>query len=198
MTKKILNIPQHKTVASTPSTPDSGYSKIYVKSDGCWYRLDASGNEFPLGGGGSSIFEEGGGAGSTYRIDNGNAADGICSTISGGFSNLAGCSVHTGATVGGGGCNVAFTNYATISGGYCNTASCYGATIGGGQYNRVDGSFSVIAGGGGGCSTIGNRIGCAAAGAVISGGAQNLVLADNSTISGGGGGAPGQGNTINS
>lgn len=49
MTTKKLHIPIHKEV-STPSTnPPSGYSKIYPKSDGVWYRLDPSGNEVPLG-----------------------------------------------------------------------------------------------------------------------------------------------------
>jgi hypothetical protein len=52
MAKKILSIPQHKNVASTPDTPESGYNKIYVKSDGCWYTLDDAGNENQVGGAG--------------------------------------------------------------------------------------------------------------------------------------------------
>lgn len=55
MPKKILNIPEHKTVASTPSTPDVGYSKLYVKSDGNWYSLDSSGNEILISAGSSSL-----------------------------------------------------------------------------------------------------------------------------------------------
>lgn len=55
MPKKILNIPEHKTVASTPSTPDPGYSKLYVKSDGNWYSLDSSGNEILISAGSSSL-----------------------------------------------------------------------------------------------------------------------------------------------
>jgi len=45
MAKKVLHVPQHKTVTSTPDTPDLGFSKIYSKSDGYWYRLDDLGNE---------------------------------------------------------------------------------------------------------------------------------------------------------
>ena len=54
MSRKIVHIPQHKEVASTPSTPDSGYSKIYVKSDGLWYYLDDTGSENQLGAGGGT------------------------------------------------------------------------------------------------------------------------------------------------
>ena len=56
MSTKIVHIPQHKEVASTPSTPDSGYSKIYVKSDGLWYYLDDAGSESLLGGGGGGTW----------------------------------------------------------------------------------------------------------------------------------------------
>ena len=56
MSRKIVHIPQHKEVASTPSTPDSGYSKIYVKSDGLWYYLDDAGSESLLGGGGGGTW----------------------------------------------------------------------------------------------------------------------------------------------
>ena len=45
MAKKVLHVPQHKAVSSTPATPDLGFSKIYAKSDGYWYRLDELGNE---------------------------------------------------------------------------------------------------------------------------------------------------------
>ena len=47
--KKNHSIPQHKTVGSTPTTPDLGYSKTYVKNDGQWYYLDDSGIEHIFG-----------------------------------------------------------------------------------------------------------------------------------------------------
>jgi len=52
MGKRIVNIPEHKTVASTPSTPLTGYGKIYTKTDGNWYGLDDLGVEVLLSGGG--------------------------------------------------------------------------------------------------------------------------------------------------
>jgi hypothetical protein len=53
MSNKKHNVEEIKTVVTTPATPDLGYSKIYPKSDGEWYRLDDTGNEAPLGGGGA-------------------------------------------------------------------------------------------------------------------------------------------------
>lgn len=53
MSNKKHNVEEIKTVVATPTTPDLGYSKIYPKSDGEWYRLDDTGNEAPLGGGGA-------------------------------------------------------------------------------------------------------------------------------------------------
>jgi len=50
MTKKIVNIPEHRQVSSTPNTPNAGYQKIYAKSDGNWYGLDDLGVETLLGG----------------------------------------------------------------------------------------------------------------------------------------------------
>lgn len=55
MSNKKHNIEEIKTVASTPVTPDLGYSKIYPKSDGEWYRLNDAGDESPLGGGGGAV-----------------------------------------------------------------------------------------------------------------------------------------------
>lgn len=48
MTKKVVNIPQHAEVASTPATPDTGFSKIYMKTDKEWYWLDDTGTEVPF------------------------------------------------------------------------------------------------------------------------------------------------------
>lgn len=48
MTKKVLHIPQHSQVSSTPATPSAGFSKIYPKSDKEWYWLDDAGNENPF------------------------------------------------------------------------------------------------------------------------------------------------------
>lgn len=62
MSNKINNVPQHKTLPSTPATPDSGYAKIYTKSDKLWYGLDDAGVETPLsggGGGGGTVFGSG-------------------------------------------------------------------------------------------------------------------------------------------
>lgn len=50
MTKIIKNIPEHANSSVTPSTPASGYSKIYPKSDKKWYLLDDTGTEKPIGG----------------------------------------------------------------------------------------------------------------------------------------------------
>lgn len=52
MSNKKHNIEEIKTVASTPVTPNLGYSKVYPKPDGEWYRLNDAGNEAPLGGSG--------------------------------------------------------------------------------------------------------------------------------------------------
>jgi hypothetical protein len=51
MANKINNIPQHKTVVNTPTTPDLGFGRIYIKSDNQWYGLDDVGVETQLGGG---------------------------------------------------------------------------------------------------------------------------------------------------
>ena len=52
MTNKINKVPQHKTIPTTPVTPDTGFGKIYIKSDGSWYGLDDQGVETLLSGGG--------------------------------------------------------------------------------------------------------------------------------------------------
>ena len=50
MTRKIVHIPEHRQVSSTPSNPQIGYQKIYAKTDRNWYGLDELGNETLLGG----------------------------------------------------------------------------------------------------------------------------------------------------
>ena len=50
MSKIIKNIPEHASIGVTPSTPTTGYSKIYPKSDKKWYILDDTGLEKPIGG----------------------------------------------------------------------------------------------------------------------------------------------------
>jgi hypothetical protein len=52
MSNKVNNIPQHKTIQSTPGTPDTGFGKIYIKNDKLWYGLDDLGVETLLSGGG--------------------------------------------------------------------------------------------------------------------------------------------------
>lgn len=52
MSNKVNNVPQHKTIPVTPATPDTGFGKIYIKSDRLWYGLDDLGVETPLSGGG--------------------------------------------------------------------------------------------------------------------------------------------------
>ena len=42
---RITYVPQQTDLASTPSTPDTGFSRLYRKSDGDWYELDDAGNE---------------------------------------------------------------------------------------------------------------------------------------------------------
>jgi hypothetical protein len=59
MAKKIYNIPEHKTVASTPSTPALGHSKIYPKSDNLWYFLNDAGVETLLGSGEGYVYKIG-------------------------------------------------------------------------------------------------------------------------------------------
>jgi hypothetical protein len=53
MSNKVNNVPQHKTIPATPTTPDIGFGKIYIKTDRLWYGLDDLGVETPLSGGGS-------------------------------------------------------------------------------------------------------------------------------------------------
>jgi hypothetical protein len=52
MSNKVNNVPQHKTIPATPGTPDTGFGKIYIKTDRLWYGLDDLGVETLLSGGG--------------------------------------------------------------------------------------------------------------------------------------------------
>jgi hypothetical protein len=51
---------------TTPSNPDSGYRRIYPKSDGLWYDLSSGGTETALGGSGGSPNLDGGKPDSNY------------------------------------------------------------------------------------------------------------------------------------
>lgn len=53
MAKKIVHVPWHKQLNSTPAAPDPGFSKIYAKTDLEWYGLDEFGTEVQLSGGAS-------------------------------------------------------------------------------------------------------------------------------------------------
>lgn len=48
MADRFLNAIEVAELAATPSTPSSGYRKVYPKSDGKFYTLDSSGNEVLL------------------------------------------------------------------------------------------------------------------------------------------------------
>lgn len=48
MADRLLNAIEIAELASTPSTPASGYKKVYPKTDGNFYTLDSSGNEVML------------------------------------------------------------------------------------------------------------------------------------------------------
>ena len=143
--KKVYENPQYKTVASKPPKPDTGFSKIYPKDDGCWYTLDSLGYEKTIDG---EVIRVGTGDCSTYRIDNGNESAGNYSTVSGGVYNK---SNQLGNTIGGGVGNITNTQYSTIGGGYSNIdetdrSSGY-TTIGGGFENKVSSNGATIGGG---------------------------------------------------
>lgn len=57
--KQSLVVEEQGVLASDPSTPTSGYAKIYPKADGKWYAIDASGVITEItntaGGGGTNL-----------------------------------------------------------------------------------------------------------------------------------------------
>lgn len=55
-TTDILNLDDQ---ASTPSSPSSGFYKLYVKTDGNVYKLNSSGSESKIGAGASGLYEGG-------------------------------------------------------------------------------------------------------------------------------------------
>ena len=132
---------------------------------------------------------EGGGNGSTIRINNNNQVQDQGSSVLGGCNNTScgNCSVIVGGNlnitssaesfIGGGSKNTAASSTSTISGGYRNTTFNYGTFIGGGIFNTASGDRSVIGGGdgnktNGACST-------------ISGGRNNSANCNYSNIIGG-------------
>lgn len=162
--KKVYENPQYKTVFTKPSTPDTGFTKIYPKEDGHWYTLDSSGCERPVD---DNVIGSGMGVCSTVRIGGNNESPGDYSTINGGINNS---SRGIGSTVGGGVANTVNSKYSTIGGGYGNedknevreaktekftTISggkenkvfSDGSTVGGGSFNSSEGSHSTIGGG---------------------------------------------------
>jgi len=78
-----------------------------------------------------------------------NKAQGLHSTVCGGYNNQAGNDSEddTSAFVGGGYENFALTHFTTIAGGRSNTAIGDGASICGGCYNEIGGHYSFIGGG---------------------------------------------------
>ena len=109
-----------------------------------------------------------------------NAALARYSSVLGGISNTANTSY---STVAGGSNNYAGGVRSSISGGSQNMAVAPGASVGGGMYNRARGSYSVVAGGGGGGLADSN----VAMGdySVVSGGRANRATSDYSTVGGG-------------
>jgi hypothetical protein len=102
--------------------------------------------------------------------------------VVGGYGgNSAGASVD-GATIGGGGRDLAVNqvsgDYSTVGGGAGNTASGYASAVGGGEGNSTGGNYSV-AGGGSDNSASGPY-------AAVGGGQGNTVVGTHATIAGGG------------
>jgi hypothetical protein len=102
--------------------------------------------------------------------------------ILGGYSGNSVGTGFFGATIGGGGRDLAINeisnNFSTIAGGAGNTASGYAASIGGGEGNWADGNYSNASGGSGN-TTSGTY-------ATLGGGQSNIITGTHATIAGGG------------
>lgn len=48
MSGKVSYIKEHVVLGTTPPNPDTGYTKVYQKTDGLWYTLDSAGTESVL------------------------------------------------------------------------------------------------------------------------------------------------------
>ncbi len=114
--------------------------------------------------------------------------DYFCSTVGGGYQNIASGDVATiaggrdntasgnWAMVAGGSQNTASGFLATVSGGYLNTASGYNATVSGGYLNTASGSSAFV--GGGYSDTASGSY------TVVAGGYHNVALGYAATIGG--------------
>lgn len=103
-----------------------------------------------------------------------NVANGLRSTISGGFNNFA---PGENSTIGGGYGNIAGSIHSTVAGGVNNTASAWDANIGGGSGNNATYHLSTV--GGGSDNTASNL------NATVSGGESNIASGPYSTVAGG-------------
>jgi hypothetical protein len=93
------------------------------------------------------VYQIGAGTNSIVPVNGGNTSLGDCSTVGGGYCNIADDYL---ATVGGGGGNTAY-QASTVGGGFDNSASgCY-STVGGGTNNTISGNYSSILGGKSNC-----------------------------------------------
>jgi hypothetical protein len=93
------------------------------------------------------IYQIGAGTNSIVPVNGGNTSSGDCSTVGGGYSNIADDYL---ATIGGGNGNTA-CQASTVGGGFNNSASGTYSTIGGGRSNSVSGTYSSILGGKSNC-----------------------------------------------
>jgi hypothetical protein len=119
---------------------------------------------------------------------NGNRAlrlepDGTSPNIVGGYGGNDVGPGTSGATIGGGGRDLAINavsaDFGTVGGGAGNTATAYGATVGGGEANSAGDSYAAIGGG------LGNTAGGARS--TVAGGSSNTAGWDYATVSGGSG-----------
>lgn len=203
--KKVYENPQYKTVFTKPSTPDTGFTKIYPKEDGHWYTLDSSGCERPVD---DNVIGSGAGECSTVRIGGNNESSGDYSSINGGVNNS---SRGLGSTIGGGVDNTVNSKFSTIGGGYGNEDKnaakfskqdsfttiaggkqnkvfSIGSTVGGGSFNSAEGSHSTI--GGGNLNHINYFVNTCGKASILShstigGGCSNGIWGDYGSIGGG-------------
>ena len=104
MSKKVYVAKEYKEFSSAPSTPLSGFSKIYFKDDNRAYRLDYLGNEQQLGDSNEFLYLTGGTVAGNVFV-NGNLS---ATTIYSGSTNLGDLinAAITGDTIVAGGTNI--------------------------------------------------------------------------------------------
>lgn len=134
-----------------------------------------------IAGGGSANFEGNGPAPNTVETSYG--------TVGGGVGNDT---AGVGATVGGGGANLANGDYTSVGGGLSNQATNIASTVAGGRNNTARGRYSTVGGGtnvqaSGDFSTVAGGSGnvSTAIGAAISGGLFNRASDRYSSVAGG-------------